>query len=336
MRLFVLLLVVLLHCVACAKYVYDSNMPPRLQWLANDGYCGEVSTISAGLKYGQYLSQYDMRDLATSGDQLDEYLVGVNDETAAKKVSLNHLEFDGQTNVGSENYLSWIKTMMRKGYATTIAVYMNYYLFYGITTADAGDAEYDHIVSVYSITSNYDDDIYHDDDVITISDHGLWAPRVTGPVFYFNYTFKEFIGTRQDANKKNGNTYTLPQSSRSTTLNYGIAHTGPYDDSGVVMPLKVVTDKNIEKPEMVNRSEKRPDPMDLALTVTVSGLESGVQYVLYRYSDESKVPSSTFNKLASNAAEVIKFTASKSTYSVTKDILSSDKVFYRCVRADAN
>jgi len=35
------------------------------QWDANYGYCGEVSLISAGLYYGQYISQYDARALAS-------------------------------------------------------------------------------------------------------------------------------------------------------------------------------------------------------------------------------------------------------------------------------
>jgi hypothetical protein len=34
------------------KYTWDAGVSPRLQWITNEGYCGEVSTISAGLKYG--------------------------------------------------------------------------------------------------------------------------------------------------------------------------------------------------------------------------------------------------------------------------------------------
>jgi hypothetical protein len=45
---------------------WTNNIPPRLQWEANFGYCGEVSLISAGLYYGQYLSQYDARAIQIS------------------------------------------------------------------------------------------------------------------------------------------------------------------------------------------------------------------------------------------------------------------------------
>jgi hypothetical protein len=33
-------------------YVVTNPIPPRTQWKANWGYCGEVSFISAGLYYG--------------------------------------------------------------------------------------------------------------------------------------------------------------------------------------------------------------------------------------------------------------------------------------------
>ena len=47
------------------------------------GYCGEVSTISALLYYGGYMSQYDMREISTfkffNVQTASEYLLGVND-----------------------------------------------------------------------------------------------------------------------------------------------------------------------------------------------------------------------------------------------------------------
>ena len=44
-------------------------IPPRRQWEGNGGYCGETVMISAGLYYGQYVSQYDARAFASDGDQ---------------------------------------------------------------------------------------------------------------------------------------------------------------------------------------------------------------------------------------------------------------------------
>jgi hypothetical protein len=129
-------LVLLVPAVAASINTYNSNLPDRLQWLNNDGYCGEVSAIMAGLKYGQYYSQYDVRDISARvrTDQLQEkqyYLIGVNDEEASEKLRLGYIEYPSSELTGAEQYLSWVKTMMRKGYAVTITVFMNYYLSRG-------------------------------------------------------------------------------------------------------------------------------------------------------------------------------------------------------------
>ena len=69
---------------------------------------------------------------------------------------------------------------------------MNHYLFYRSNDINAGFKEYDHIVSVTKIESNYDDDNYHDDDIITIADHGLWSPKNI-PVYYFLASFLDYL-----------------------------------------------------------------------------------------------------------------------------------------------
>ncbi len=45
-----------LETVIAAPQTWKLDIPPRFQWNANNGYCGEVSFISAGLYYGQYCS----------------------------------------------------------------------------------------------------------------------------------------------------------------------------------------------------------------------------------------------------------------------------------------
>jgi uncharacterized membrane protein YraQ (UPF0718 family) len=32
-------------------FIYNQSLPPRLQWTENGGYCGEVSTVAAGLRF---------------------------------------------------------------------------------------------------------------------------------------------------------------------------------------------------------------------------------------------------------------------------------------------
>lgn len=79
----------------------------------------------AGLKYGQYFSQYDIRDFAvlspknkqTSG----ELLIGVNDQLVSKKVSLNSIEYSTSYSETTD-YIAWMKSMIRKGYAVTVSL----------------------------------------------------------------------------------------------------------------------------------------------------------------------------------------------------------------------
>lgn len=323
---------------ALLPYVFDSGMPPRLQWLHNGGYCGEVSAIAAGLKYGQYLSQYDMRDIAT-GSQLKYYLVGENDEATAVSLRLNHSEYPNtcvpdKQQTCSKIYLAWVKAMARRGYAVTLALYMNYYYFYGDTSPTAGQVDYDHIVSLFRIESNFDDDLYHDEDIITISDHGLWAPHPSAPQFLFTYNFSEFQGNREQANSKHGNIYTL--SDEYVTGNFGIAHLGPVDHDSDLLRVNVSTSVNYEKPEIADHSQVRPDPAPLTLTITIFGVQNGVAYNLYKYSDETHVPTSSFNKHNSSAAETLRLVGGESpTLVVVDTVQSSDKVIFRAVRADA-
>ena len=47
-------LALLLACCSISgarAFTYNQSMPPRLQWMQNGGYCGEVSTVAAGLRY---------------------------------------------------------------------------------------------------------------------------------------------------------------------------------------------------------------------------------------------------------------------------------------------
>ena len=105
------------------------------------------------------------------------YTVGQNDQFISDKLRLNHIEYPSSDSISTKEYVVWMKTMLKQGYAVTICVYMNHYLFYLETNPNAGDREYDHIVTLREIESDFDDNEYHDTDIITIADHGLWASR---------------------------------------------------------------------------------------------------------------------------------------------------------------
>ena len=100
----------------------------------------------------------------------------MNDQLTTKKVRLNGIEYTDKRvdkrDSDTRDYIVWIKSLIKKGFPVTICVFLNHYLFYHSTDISAGFHEYDHIVTVEKIESNYDDDEYHDDDIITIADHG--------------------------------------------------------------------------------------------------------------------------------------------------------------------
>jgi hypothetical protein len=317
------------------EYIHTNNIPPRYQWDANNGYCGEVSLISAGLYYGQYISQYDMRSLALkNAPQNDgQLLIGLNDQYAANQLHLNCIEWDTDAEQSTDDFLAWVKQNVVKGYPVAIGIYINEYLFYGKTDPDAGDAEYDHIVPVMGIASNQPltDPHYYPDDLICFSDNGLWGSS-TNPPYRFTYAFGPFEADRETANEKTSPVYSLS----NDASNYGIAITGVMDLNGDTLPVRVDTNFNYEIPEIIDGSNTRPSPMPLQLTITVSDLQPEVLYHLYRYNTLDAVPDSEFNANVDAAYEHCDIQISSgSTYTMTEEIQSDEIAVYRAVSATA-
>ena len=125
----------------------------------------------AGMVYGQYLSQYDMRaaanpTLSLVAAQANQYLVGSdtdvnNDIEAANGVKMDYIHYNGPGPNSVPIYLSWIKKNIRLGYPVTICLYISQ----GVNT------QYDHIATVLSYESLHDDDNYYSTDYLTFGDH---------------------------------------------------------------------------------------------------------------------------------------------------------------------
>jgi hypothetical protein len=329
------LLVALLLVGPCRGESFKLAIPPRLQWNANGGYCGEVSLISAGLYYGQYVSQYTARQAAIGKvpQSQGEMLLGVNDRRAATALHLNSIEWKTSAEKSTDGFLRWVKRNILRGYPVAIGVFTNENLFYGDTQPDAGDPQYDHIVPVVRVRSHhpFSSQRFFANDRITFSDNGLWGNSHHRP-YFFSYPFAGFQLDRAQANAPTGPIYSLPNGGR----NYGIAITGVMDRNGDTLPVRVATNKNYEAPAMVNGSNARPKPMPLTLRITVSGLEPGTPYRLYRYSDLKAVPDSGFNAHASAATATWDIRISSgTTFTTTQQILSDEVAVYRAVRASA-
>jgi hypothetical protein len=323
---------------AATTYTAGSRLPPRIQWNANYGYCGETAFVSAGLYYGQYISQYDARAIASKNTrqslESSQLLLGVNDVAAAKAMHLNATAFNTAKQSTSRAFLTWVKSNVVAGSPVVIGVFANQARFYGTANLNAGDTEYDHIVTVTGITSTRSltgPTIYYADDVLTFNDGGLWTGTNGQPQNSFNYSFGTFATTRQRANSKTGAVYSL-----KSGANYGIAITGIIDLNRDTVPVRLTTSVNAETPTMVDGSNTRPAPKPVTLTITVSSLKPGTTYNLYRYSSMANVPDSTFNANAAKAAQKWTITIpSGSTYTMTQTINSNEIAVYRAVPAGA-
>lgn len=266
-------------------------------------------------------------------------MLGYNDEFAAQQLRLNSTKWDRSTTVDTKEFLLWIKKEVMRGNLVTIGVYTNEFLFYCTTNKNAGDSDYDHIVSVIGIDSTTPNDFenFNNEDILYFSDHGLWDPyeSPSNTRYIFNYTFLEVMGNRQDANRKDGRVYTLPND--ESIGNYGLSISGIMDLNNECLPISIIPSQNYEEPEIRDGSNTRPTSFMLNLTVTISNLTPSVEYILYKYNNVSKVPTQSFN-INSNSGQSISqrdiVISSGTKYIFVETIESSDRVIYRCVRKD--
>ncbi len=327
-------------------FVHTNNLPPRLEWDQNFGYCGETSFISAGLFYGQYCSQYTARSLASPGipqyQQGSQLLIGINDQTAAEAMHLNTIEWDSDTETSTDDFLAWVKQNILLGYPVVFGIFNNEYLLYGVSDPESGDEDYDHIVVGYGIGSNHplSDTGYYPDDTIYFSDNGLWA-AFRNPPYLFSYPFLPFQANREEANNPAGSIYSL----NDAVTNYGVALTGVTDLDGNTIPVRLTTNINYEIPEILQGQGRDfpppganapPQPIPLTLTIVVTIPDTSVSYNLYYYNDFSDVPNSNFNANAGAAYQVFHIPAdSGSTYTMSLDIQSNEVAAFRAVRSSA-
>ncbi len=315
------------------------SVPPRLQWNANFGYCGETSFISAGLAHGQYCSQYEARRLASPGvpqSQPDsQLLLGVNDRAAAAAMRLQTVSWNSSRQSKSRDFLQWTKAQVLAGNIPIIGVFTNEFLFYDDRNRNAGDPEYDHIVPVTGIQSagpiNRLSKTFWGSDQVIFSDNGLWDPSGTPP-FIFSYRFDVFPRTRSAANAPNGPIYSI----NKTGSNYGIAVTGVADRNKETVPVSIQTNINFESPVMREGSNDQPAPSPLELTVTVSLPDQARAYVLYRYDAFEKVPEAQFNAHADQAVQSWQIPPqSGPKFMLNLTIASNESAIFRAVRATA-
>lgn len=307
-------------------YNKATPMPVRLQWNANFGYCGESSFIGAGLRLGQYTSQWTARDLASGGDdqweQGSQLLLGSapqgNALIAASAMRLKATAIN-TTSQSTASYLAWIKQQVVSGNSVIMGVYNNVNI---LGESGSGDPYYDHIVPVIGIGSQQplsasSAGTYFASDTITISDNGLYTPHPNsdpnvpgnttnnpaGSALY-TYEFGKFQKTRAQANAG----YSLADlySVRKSAPNFAASVSGVVDNTEggpVTVPVSLTPSVNNEGFQNEDYMHAAPATSPLTLTANVQIPDQTKAYNLYRYDSFSSVPRSNFNANADRAAQ---------------------------------
>ncbi len=312
-------------------------MAPRLQWNANDGYCGETSFISAGMLFGQYTSQWTARALASPGipqwKSSAQLLLGTaSEQRAARAMKLDAKYFDSARQRSVPQYLAWVKKRFLRGDAVIIGVLNN------TTTLNEpgpGDREYDHIVPVFGFGStkqlNASTATYRPTDTITISDNGLHNVGPNYPYLY-SYELAGFPRSRSAANAPGGPLYSL----RKWPRNYATAITGVVDPEGVTIPVRLTSNVNGEGLQNEPVLNEPPVPTPMTLTARVRIPDQSVAYRVYLYDDFAKVPSRNFNAKAANAIQSWTIPpGSGATWRVTIDAMTDQTRVFRAVPMSA-
>lgn len=322
----------------------------RVQWLGNDGYCGEVSLISAGLYYGQYLSQYDARVLANrnfySKDlQLVQILIGYfgrkdvsnNIVSAAEHMHFNYQQFNNShpEHQTSREFLLWIKRHLITLHPIIIGVYENSSIF----GQKHPDPAYDHIVPVFGFHSEHLlNEIpirYYPEDKILIHDNYLYTGEGYSPKSCYQYFLGPWQKTRQQANSQEGTIYSLSDN-QNHLGNFGLAITGVKARGVTLLPVRLYTKPVSESPAIKDHSNIRPKAEQISLTIQISKLQPNTDYILYKYINFKDLPiDDDFSKLKGNPSKkcIIRI-ASGHQFTMHEVIDSNTMAIYRAMRWD--
>ena len=236
-----LALVVATAPAEAAWHQRGTTMKPRQQWNANFGYCGETSFIAAGMRHGQYTSQWTARRLASPGtpqwEEDAQLLLGVNDLAAARRMRLLATPFDNRSQRSAREFLGWSKRRFVRGDDVIIGVFNNVRMLG--EPLGLADSEYDHIVPLMgfgSATPFGRSLAYRGSDAITFSDNGLYDIGPNTP-FLYGYRLDRFTSGRRRASTEGGPLYSL----KRRPPNYGVAIRGVADGDGVTAPVRLTS-----------------------------------------------------------------------------------------------
>lgn len=276
----------------------------RLQWLGNNGYCGETSLQECALYHGIYVSQGYVRSIYDPSQQND--LVEIEEWGQV----LTHLGLTADVfpteSVPEPQYRAyavWLKRHLEARHPVIVTCY--------VFEKRETDDPVDHIMTISGYLGK-SALRYSDDDTFVINDHfRSTAAYALRSQWAFDY--RSMLG--------NGAIYGI---ALQKERNYGLAITGTVNRSPFALPVRVELDR-IDEPELIANQQ----PVDFAATVTVENLVPGKNYVLYRYDSPEKVPLA--NYASSHSDDSIRFKAKTCEQSFPFSIRSDSVAVFRCL-----
>jgi hypothetical protein len=310
---------------------------PGQQWNINGGFCGAFSTQQNAMAHGAWISQDLVRKANRDGsgphdmhgDSSEGYeVMPSNVAYTAQQLKLTYDEFDyTQAKPQANAYKKWLKGHLVQGHGV---------VWFPMCKGDGHDCyggspcpnggHVDHIEPVYGIFSNHpltDDTVYDDDWILHASDQDFQ------PYYRKMSTLEDspdLQGNCREAQAGFGKNEMYPCIDEQVT--YGLAVTGIAVEGALPVSLEI---PDTSEPNVRNPFSR---PSNLHGTVTVSGLQVGKEYVLYRFSGTDSLPSKA---PFSGYEDMTTFTAQDSTWTFEdpKTFKSNSATYYVAVEADS-
>ena len=303
-----------LTMVAVAGLVVSAELlavPPRLMWgwgPGLSGYCGEASLQSAGLFFGNYISQEQVRYAGGN----TEVLIDVNLHKAADTLGFTYDRWKVVSKVGYhraelDSFPIWTKNHLDSGHPVIVGVYESKPL-------RSADPDYDHIVPI----------IGYDTLNLALYYNDLYCPttRTLGLK-----DIKTRVACTQTAEPSQPYPYCFP-----ATNNYGIAIMGVKGTSSCQLSLDI---GDWSEPDWGEEDKLHQKPITFYPKITAKGLIPGNKYSVVRFDSVDSLPEDDF--LRGSWSELIEFVSENEEEVVRgKDIQSDGTYFYRCVKLRSN
>lgn len=311
-----------------------SPVEPRRQWTQSGGYCGSLSVQAIALSYGVWISQSVVRMSAADGgghgDPNTGYeILHTNLGGALDTLGLTYIEFSSSLYPQSPAYLEWLKEQLAAGHRIIWFIMCK---GDSHNSYDLPNATYDHVEPVFGIYSNNLSAPVLGDDVLV---HGSdYAPDGEANTGYFR-RFDSLVDTTDMA----GNcSLAIPVWGKNEMYpcldlvhSFGFAVTGLA--RGPTMPISMTVD-TLNEPDVAAGDPPGP----LTATVTVSDLEVGHRYLLYRFDRGNAVVPDSIGEYHQEADWVLAFYAPNTSFVWTDShpILSNTSVAYRAVNQETD